>query len=291
MPDILNIAVIGGDLRQIYIANHLCENGYSVVVYGTVNSNLLKPIRVATSLSHALNICNVIVCPTPFSKNGSHLFTENEEVAISNTLLEQTLNHNHFVVGGDFPTSFSNYCKFHQIELYDFLKDDSIAIENAVATAEGAIAMAIQSSLTNLSKSHCLVLGFGRCGKILAHKLSGFQTKLTISTRNPSSLSYGHSLGYDVFPLSELKYNLSSFDYIFNTIPSVVLTQDLLTKVSTETTIIDIASAPGGLDYDYVKKNHLNAHLCLGIPGKISPKTTGIILSHALIQKLKERSD
>lgn len=291
MPDILNIAVLGGDLRQIYIANHLCESGYSVVVYGTVQSKLLKSICVATSLSHALNICNVIVCPTPFSKNNTHLFTENEEISISNTLLEQTLNQDHFVVGGDFPNEFTNYCKFHQIEFYDFLKDDSIAIENAVATAEGAIAMAIQSSLINLSKSRCLVLGFGRCGKILAHKLSGFQTKLTISTRNSSSLSYGHSLGYDVIQLSELKYNLPQFDYIFNTIPSVILPKELLAKISPETTIIDIASAPGGLDYGYVKKHHLNAHLCLGIPGKISPKTTGIILSNALIQKLKERSD
>lgn len=291
MNDNLKIAVIGGDLRQIYIANHLCENGYSVTVYGTVQSSLLKPHKIAASLSHALGICDVIVCPTPFSKNGSYLFTENEEISITNSLLEQTLSPNHFVVGGDFTKDFLNYCLFHQIEYYDFLKDDVIAIENAVATAEGAIAMAIQASSINLSKSRCLVLGFGRCGKILARKLDGFQTSLTISTRNTSSLAYGSSLGYEVFPLSELENKISNFDYIFNTIPSMLLTQEYLTKLTPETTIIDIASSPGGLDYDYVKKHHLNAHLCLGIPGKISPKTTGIILSNALLKKLKERSD
>lgn len=291
MPDMLNIAVIGGDLRQVYFSNHLCENGFNVIAYGLVQSNLLKPLRIATSLSQALHVCNIIVCPTPFSKNGSHLFTENEEVSISTNLLEQTLNNGHFVVGGDFPKNFTNYCKLNQIDFYDFMKDDSIAIENAVATAEGSISKAIQVSSINLSKSRCLVLGFGRCGKILAHKLSGFHTNLTISTRNSVSLAYGGSLGYNILPFSELKCNLSSFDYIFNTIPSVILPSEFLAKVSPNTTIIDIASSPGGLDYEYARKHNLNAHLCLGIPGKISPKTTGIILSHALIQKLKERSD
>ncbi|OJT71237.1 dihydrofolate reductase, partial [Clostridioides difficile] len=52
-------------------------------------------------------------------------------------------------------------------------------------------------------------------------------------------------------------------------------------KVSQEVTIIDIASSPGGVDYSVVKEAGINATLCLGLPGKYSPKTSGEILVNA----------
>ncbi|OJT91053.1 dihydrofolate reductase, partial [Clostridioides difficile] len=60
------------------------------------------------------------------------------------------------------------------------------------------------------------------------------------------------------------------------------LTKERLEKVSQEVTIIDIASSPGGVDYSVVKEAGINATLCLGLPGKYSPKTSGEILVNAI---------
>lgn len=62
-------------------------------------------------------------------------------------------------------------------------------------------------------------------------------------------------------------------------------------KVSQEVTIIDIASSPGGVDYSVVKEVGINATLCLGLPGKYSPKTSGEILVNAIENIINERRD
>ena len=171
------------------------------------------------------------------------------------------------------------HCCQNHIRYYDFMEDDSIAIANGIATAEGAIMEAIERSSGNLHGSKCLVLGFGRCAKTLAMKLKGLDAKVTVSARNQTDLALANALGFHPMPLIKLKETIGSYDYIFNSIPALVLNSFLLSKVSKETVIIDIASSPGGLDYQKARELGLNANLCLGIPGKVSPKASAQILA------------
>ena len=60
------------------------------------------------------------------------------------------------------------------------MKMDDVAIYNAIATAEGAIMEAIKMQPINLHKSRCLVLGYGRCAKVLAAKLKGMDAQVTV---------------------------------------------------------------------------------------------------------------
>ncbi len=69
------------------------------------------------------------------------------------------------------------------------------------------------------------------------------------------------------------------------------MTKERLEKVSQEVTIIDIASSPGGVDYSATKEVGINATLCLGLPGKYSPKTSGEILVNAIENIINERRD
>jgi dipicolinate synthase subunit A len=61
--------------------------------------------------------------------------------------------------------------------------------------------------------------------------------------------------------------------------------------VDKHVTIIDISSAPGGVDFEYAKHLKLNAKLYLGIPGKIAPRASADILVSEVNTLLKERSD
>src|SRR5699024_10494371 len=139
-----------------------------------------------------------------------------------------------------------------------------IAVKNGIATAEGAIMEAIRSSDINLHHSNCLVLGYGRCAKILAQKLEGLHAFVTVAARSEDALAYAEATGHGTILLNNMKDHISSFDYIFNTIPSKILDSHILKLVNPNVTIIDIASAPGGIDYEYSKNHDINALLFLG---------------------------
>ena len=134
------------------------------------------------------------------------------------------------------------------------MENEKITIFNTIATAEGALMEAIRNSNINLHGSNCLVIGYGRCGKILASKLKALDTRITITARSQEALSYANAYGNNTIPISDMKDKLSSYDYIFNTVPSLILDKKCLDLVKKEVLIIDISSAPGGVDYDYANK-------------------------------------
>jgi len=150
---------------------------------------------------------------------------------------------------------------------------------------------AIAASDINLHASKCLVLGYGRCAKVLAAKLKALDSHVLVAARSAEALASAEAAGLSTVAFPYLKCILPSCDYIFNTVPSPILTHDCLDYVNKQVCIIDIASAPGGLDYSYAEKLHLNAKLCLGLPGKVAPKTSADILATTILTMIKERSD
>lgn len=282
---------IGGDSRQVYLINHLLENGFDVSSSGLFSELLSKECLQIDNYKEALQSHEIILCPTPFSKDGKQINTIKNDIIIFINELKSLLTPEHLIIGGNIPVNFTDALNKKNIHYLDLLNKDAVAIENAVSTAEGAIAKAIMQSPINLNLSNCLIIGFGRCGKVLAHKLSGLGAKVSITTRSKDNNAIATSYGYTQLSYTDLEENISSYDFIFNTAPALVLTSKALSVLNPDVTIIDIASVPGGLDYDYVNKAKVNAYLYLGIPGKISPKSSGIILANAIIDYLNERSD
>jgi len=75
---------------------------------------------------------------------------------------------------------------------------------------------------------------------------------------------------------------LSEVDFCFNAVPARVVCEDILSLLSRHAVVIDIASMPGGVDFDYCKEHDIPYKHSLGIPGKLSPKTSGMILADAV---------
>ena len=90
----------------------------------------------------------------------------------------------------------------------------------------------------------------------------------------------GH--GYEPLPLDNLKEHIHEFDIIFNTIPSLILDDEILTKV------IDLASKPGGIDFDAAKSYGLKVIWALSLPGKIAPVSSGAIIKDTIMNIIKE---
>ena len=97
-------------------------------------------------------------------------------------------------------------------------------------------------------------------------------------------------MGFNTAALSDLSQTIGDYSFIFNTIPALVLNEELIRLMNPEVTIIDIASAPGGVDFEFCKKQRIRAKLCPGLPGIYAPETSGEILFEAIVKCLAKRS-
>lgn len=256
------ILVLGNEPRQEYLFRLLKKQGY----FAERQENFVDK----------QDICryDVILLPVP-----AHLTNQYMEQMVSELGKEQ------LVFGCGFSEEMKSECK---AGLIDYMEGDEVAYYNAIATAEGTIAEAINRSAVNLHHSHSLVIGYGRCGEVLVEKLLSLHSYVTVMDRTGAKLAKAESLGFSVMDFPGKAESLSQFDFVFNTVPATVVDKKMLEKLSTDITIIDIASGGGGVDYEFCKKNQINANLCLGLPGKYAPKSSAAILLKVIEKVLGE---
>ena len=223
---------------------------------------------------------DVFILPIPFSRDGTHISSPSGGFPVDRLL--SLASENSVIIGGCFTDSFLSKCSEKKITVYDLTNDLSFELLNSIATAEGAIAEAIKASPRNLHDSRCLVLGYGKCGHSLAERLRGLNARVTVCARNlvHRTKAFGQNLKAIDFP--ELEQNFSQFDFIFNTVPALVLTEDILENAKKNALIIDLASKPGGTDFEACARLGLRARLCLSLPGKYSPESSADIIYNSI---------
>ncbi len=280
-----DFAIVEGDKRTARMAVVLAEKGYNVVCFGTVESPADNKIYHARTLQDAIGNAPVIICGIPFQKDG-YLYSEKEITPIPLTELQRMLRKYHKVFGGVIPEDFKALCEKRKICCYDFMQEEPLTILNAVATAEGAILEALLHKDTQLHLSRTLVLGYGRCGKVLADKLKGLSALVTVGSSQPSELASASSLGFHTINLSDLPQKAGHFEYVFNTIPATVLTKTCLENVRKDCLIIDIASNRIGVDYEAAAGLKRQALFCPGLPGKYACLGCARQLTEFVINKI-----
>ncbi|MGN0383222.1 MAG: hypothetical protein ACI4DS_03050 [Eubacterium sp.] len=248
--------ILGEEARQLYLADILKESGHIV--------------KAATDYIEG----DYDAVMLPVSESKKYLEKVNEE-----------LKEGQIVFGCNFPAAITKRM-YDKVFFVDYMKLEGIAFKNAVATAEGAIAEAIVSGSGNLHGSNSLLTGYGRCGEILAEKLGSMKSHVTVMERKEEKRAKAQAYGFETADFNDEKIDYIKYDFIFNTIPSLIITDKIIDKLKTDVCIIDIASKPGGVDFDYCRKKGINAKLCLGLPGKYSPKTSAKIMAEAINRTL-----
>lgn len=276
-----NIAVIGGDKRQFYICKLLALQGFNVICVGVdMQGAELENVTITESLEQAMDLCDVVIGPIPFSREGITICSNRSNLAIDE--LVELIHSNHTIIGGNINEKVINTITNQNGNYFDFMKNESIAAKNAIATAEGTIAEAIKLSDINLFESKCLILGYGRCAKALADRLKSIGAYVTISARSREQRLQARNNSMCAINLKDTQIKLSEFDFIFNTIPAMILTSQWVQSCKEDAVIIDIASKPGGTDFEECEKLGIKAVLALGLPGKYSPRTSAEILVQSI---------
>ncbi len=277
----MNIAIIGGDLRQITLAELFERDGAAVRVYG-VNSSIC-PRRLACEQSVNLSDKDdIVILPMPVSYDGVHV---NTPFGTTPILLEEILSHinvHTIVFGGKIPPDFFASLYDKGVAAFDYAENEELMIKNAVPTAEGAAALAINETPITVWRSKCLIIGWGRIGKALARILTAMGANVTVAARRSESRAEVECVGMESTDTDNLIYTVSQYDIIFNTVPARLLTKPILTEVKRGAVIIDLASKPGGVDIASAKTLGVRVIWALSLPGRIAPITSGEIIKETI---------
>ena len=277
--------ILGGDYRYKFLYEMLINEKNKVFIYG---NKYVENTNNYNNIDDFLKEINILITPIPFTKDNKTIFNVYNEILDINILIDKIKNNNiKILCGGDIGKDKIKHIEQKGIKVFDFFEDEAIAILNAIPTAEGAIQTAMQESYKTIFNSKCLVLGYGRCGKILANMLKGIGANVTTTYRKQIDYAYINAYGLNSINLYNLESIINNFDFIFNTIPYEVLDRNILPKVNKQTIIIDLAQAPGGVDYNCARDLNLKAIYCPSLPGRVAPYTAGEILKDALLDYCK----
>ena len=202
-----DFAVVGGDKRLFYLAKFLVKKKFKVVGLGLSKlKNENCEFHFSSSWSQMLSNSRNWVLPVPVSRDGVFLNCSDEpSLRFKLDELVSLVKNNIGIFGGAFSPDFFSVLSSRAGFIYDYLKNESFAVFNASLTAQAAVAQALLKSPVDFMSRRCLVLGFGRCGKLLALKLKSFCRKVVVCMRNELEMAWANAFGFEVLKLSDLE--------------------------------------------------------------------------------------
>ena len=246
----MGIGFVGGDLRQLRVARRFALDGFDIKIFGfeDMYGELLDDgITVVNSAEEALEEVGVVVLPLPYSVNGDTINAPGYVGKIYISDVFKGLKKEQILFVGKSDDKISALASLYSAHVVDYFDREELALLNAIPTAEGAVAIAMNETPFTLHGSKCLIIGNGRIGKILASMLSALHANVAVACRKYHDLAWVNACGNEAVALGGLSNRISDFDIIFNTVPSMVLDFKLLSKVKKDVLIIDLASKPGGV--------------------------------------------
>lgn len=279
-------AVIGGDMRQQYLSRLLEAEGHTVYTWGF---DKVAPQEISL---HQAVTADVVILPLPVSQDGAGLYLPlSEETLPLEELWSLLKGGAQLICGGQIKAAVADGAATQGIQLQDYYDREEVQVANAVPTAEGAIYEAMRATDRTLHGAKALVIGYGRIGKLLAQRLSALGVHVTVSARKYSDMAWIEAMGYEVLHTGRLEGHLAAFDLIFNTVPTPVLYRGLLEELQLTCAIIDLASPPGGVDFDAAGELGRKTIWARGLPGKVAPATAAAAVCDAIHHILEERGE
>lgn len=287
----MEIAIIGGDLRQIEVIRKLSSLDASLHLIGFnhVDDGYLGAEKKDFKTTNPDQLDAVILPVSGMNKEYEieSIFSGNPLI-VERDWVEKASNSTRFYTGVANETLrslFRNGTK----KLIEVMSRDDLAIYNSIPTAEGTIMLVIQHTNVTIHRSNIVVVGFGRVGKTIANKFHGLGANVTVVAQGEALLARAYEMNVNPRPINELSTSVIDADVVINTIPSLVLTPHVIANMPNHVFIIDLASKPGGTDFEFAKKRSIKAMLAPGLPGLVAPKTAGLQLADLLSVLLIEQ--
>jgi dipicolinate synthase subunit A len=135
-----------------------------------------------------------------------------------------------------------------------------------------------------IHRSRVLVTGFGSVGQCTAQRFRSLGAEVTVAARRPEQLTLAESMGCRPVSLASLS---GTFDLVVNTVPAVILSGDVLSRLG-RPILLELASPPGGFDTKAAAELGLTHIPAPNLPGKVAPVTAARAIQQTLYHMLQE---
>lgn len=283
----IKYAIIGGDMRNVYLAELLKKDYQYVEIYGFEKCGKAWASKDA-SLDFILDGARVIIGGIPFVSENGFISTPLSKNKTTVSEVIEKIDENSIFIAGKITDNVKRQLELKNITHVDIVEREELMVLNAVPTAEGAIHILIGELPMTLMDSRVLIVGYGRIGKILAKMLQGFGAEVWVAARKYSDIAWIEAQGLKPVPIHQLARYVSDMDAIVNTAPSLVITKEILEKTRSGCLLLDLASNPGGIDFKAAEDFGFKVIWSLGLPGKIAPLTAGDIIRRTIYNIIEE---
>ncbi len=287
MTERCNIAVLGGDERQIYMARALAQKGRTVTVWGLGNcAGRIGLAKLTDTPEEALQNAGAVLLPLPASVDGVRIHCPLAQTSSLRLSALFDLWEGGVLLGGKIPSVLQTYASRLPVRIIDYYDDDILQWKNALPTAEGAIAIAMRELPVTIDGVCAAVIGYGRIATVLADKLHALGAHVCLYARKPRDLARAALSHLQPMRLRDDGASLIGIPrncrVIFNTVPYPLFHQEVLETLPRDCVYIDLASAPGGIDWAAAKALGIHTVWGTALPGKCAPETAGEILADTL---------
>lgn len=275
-----NFVIIGGDKRQKYLKDYLAGKGYDVSSYGLFDWD-----DDTDKLKGMIGEESVIILPLPATRNDKTIVMPFSKREISIDRLMSLLGKGNIVVGGIIKGELLSRLRETEIPFVDYYDNDFID-KNAILTAFGTLKILLEHIDFALPLGKYAITGYGRVSRETASLLTSLSCDVTVFARNSSQRDDAMIKGCKALPLTSLVTESHNFDIIINTIPCNIIDEETIQNMNKNCKIIELASAPYGLDFDTARKHSIDVVKAFGLPGKYTPKTAGEIIGKRIEENL-----
>lgn len=281
-------SIIGGDMRNVKLSELLSEDGHEVHTFALDNTGKIS--QRCSDLREAFALSDIAVGPMPFtSGDGTYLnapfHPEKIEIAkIADVIRE--IGFGGLLIGGRIPLALSGVGAVSA----DLLQRDDLAVLNSVPTAEGALQIAMEELPYTIRGLRTVVCGMGRVGSTLARLMQRVGADVTVAARSSRDFAICEAEGLKSCTYSHLRRILPEALLVYNTVPALIFNRELLDCMNREALLIDLASMPGGTDFEYAAQRRIRTIHALSLPGKVAPAGAAQIIQKVIYNILHEKN-
>lgn len=237
------------DKRMIYLSDVLKDRGYELLKYG---EQLYEPVLFVASPGTRPDVLNSYIDQLPDSS---------------------------IVIGGQ-RADLIHIRRGSGIRYINITDDEVFAVNNAIPTAEGAIALVMANSDKVIQGMNITITGYGRITKALAPRLRALGARVHIVARNPVDRAW--ACDYYTYSLDLLANAMLRSEVIINTVPTQIIKNEILDLMPKKTLLIELASTPYGFDSQYATKAGLVVVPGPALPAKAAPYSAAVYMADAI---------
>ncbi len=281
----MKILVCGGDARQLYAAKALREDGFDIFYALTEGESDDIP-----SFAEKIRAADAALLPLPVFRAG-FLNAPASSLRLDIGAAAALLRDARVVIGGILPPALTQSPEVRAVAFCDYYRDADFTLKNAELTAEGVLGLLIAHTPRAVRGASYLITGYGASGKAIARLLKTVGASVTVAARKKEARESARADGCAAIPFASPVSAAPQVGAVINTVPARVIGADALGALPSDALLLEISSAPFGIDFEAAAEKNLRVIKAPGIPGRVAADSAGRIIAACAEKYLNKKEN